>query len=278
MPPLGGSCVRGRVGTPDGWPLPGTTVTVVGPRGAQLGRVAVADTGEFAVPVDGVESVTVILSAPGADPVARVVAIGHDGDGDLGLVVLASAVRAELPAPGVWAIDPAHSTLRATARHLALSKIEGRFRRFSGSIRVVRPVEESRVEVAIEAASIDTGTDDRDAHLRSPDFLDTAGFPFLAYRSTALTHVAGERWRIDGVLTIRDIVRVVPLDVVYLGSSPDPWGGTRMAFTASTQLALRDYAIHWNMALPDGLVVIGPTLRIDLAIEAVQTAATTPSE
>jgi polyisoprenoid-binding protein YceI len=267
--PVAGSCVRGRVGTPDGWPLPGTTVTVVGPRGAQLGRVAVADTGEFTVPVDGVDSVTVILSAPGADPVARMVAVGPTGDGDLGLVVLGSAVRAALPAPGVWAIDPAHSALRATARHLSLSKVDGRFRRFSGSIHVTRPVVQSRVEVAIEAASIDTGTDDRDAHLRSADFLDTARFPSLTYRSTAVTPVAGERWRIDGMLTIRDIARVVPLDVIYLGTSPDPWGGTRMAFTASTQLSLRDYAIRWNMALPDGLVVIGPTLRIDLDIEAV---------
>jgi polyisoprenoid-binding protein YceI len=266
----GGPAVRGQVTTPDGWPLPGSTVTVVGHGGRQLGRGAVDGSGSFEIPVPEPGPVTVILAAAGVDPVARMVTVGLDGEGDLGLVVLGSAARTALPPPGVWAIDPMHSFLRATARHLGLARVEGRFTAFSGDIRVADPIERSAVQVTITAASIDTGTADRDVHLRSADFLDVERFPFLTYRSTGLTHVAGERWRVEGVLTIRDIVRNVPLDLTYLGSGPDPWGGSRMAFTAKAQLALRDYAIHWNMALPDGLTVIGPTLRLDLDVEAVR--------
>jgi polyisoprenoid-binding protein YceI len=149
--------------------------------------------------------------------------------------------------------------------------VEGRFTAFSGEIQVTEPLEESTVHLTITAASIDTGTPDRDGHLRSPDFLDVERFPFLTYRSTGLSHVAGERWRVDGILTIRDLSREVPLDLTYLGSGADPWGGTRVAFTGHARLALRDYAMNWNMALPDGLVVVGPTLRIDLDVEAVLT-------
>ena len=271
---VSGPAVRGRIATSDGWPVPGGTVTVVAHGGRQLGRGAADDAGDFAVPVAATGGVvTVILSAAGADPVARAVTVGPDGQGDVGLVVLGSAARTALPAPGLWTIDPMHSTLRATARHLGLARVEGRFTAFSGDVRVADPIEESAVQVTITAASIDTGTGDRDTHLRSPDFLDVERFPFLRYRSTGLTHIAGERWRVDGVLTIRDIAREVPLDLTYLGSGPDPWGGTRAAFTARTQLALRDYAIHWNMALPDGLTVVGPTLRIELDVEAVRVDA-----
>jgi polyisoprenoid-binding protein YceI len=265
-----GPSVRGRVTSPDGWPLPGSTVTVVAQGGRQVGRGAVDDTGEFEVPVPAGGAVTVILAAAGVDPVARLVTVGADGAGDLGLVVLGNAQRHALPAPGVWAIDPMHSFLRASARHLGLSMVEGRFTAFSGEVRVADPIERSEVQVTITAASIDTGTGDRDGHLRSPDFLDVERFPFLTYRSTGLTHVAGERWRVDGVLTIRDIAREVPLDLTYLGTGHDPWGGSRVAFIAKTRLALRDYAMHWNMALPDGLTVVGPTLRIDMDVEAIR--------
>jgi polyisoprenoid-binding protein YceI len=262
--------VRGRAASVDGWPLPGVTVTVVGPGGRQLGRGAADALGVIAVPIAGTGPVTVVLTAAGLDPVARATVVDPDGDADLGSVVLGSTERTALPAPGRWTIDPVHSTLRATARHMGLARVEGRFAAFSGDIVVADPIERSAVQVTISAPSIDTGAPDRDAHLRSADFLDVERFPFLTYTSTGLTHLGGERWRVDGVLTIRDIRKQVPLDLTYLGSGADPWGGTRAGFTATTQLALRDYAIHWNMALPDGLLVVGPTLRLELDVEAVR--------
>jgi polyisoprenoid-binding protein YceI len=265
--------LAGAVTTGDGWPLPGATVTVVGPAGRQLGRAVAYESGRFAVPVQGGGPVTVIVAAPGVDPVARNTTVDAHTDRDLGVVALQSPTHDRLPAPGQWTIDPAHTIVRATARHLALSRIEGRFTELAGSITVADPIEASSVAVTIEAASIDTGNRDRDAHLRSADFLDVKRFPALTYRSGRLTRLAGDRWRLDGTLTIRDIARDVALDLRYGGSGADPWGGTRMAVVATTQLARGDYEINWNMGLPGGLTLIGPTLRIDLDIQAVREQA-----
>ncbi|WP_203981336.1 YceI family protein [Planosporangium flavigriseum] len=264
------SGVRGMVVTVDGWPLPGAAVTIIGITGQQLGRAAADDTGAFAMPVSAPGTATVVVAAPGVDPLARTVSIHAHGVTDLGSIVLGSARRTALPAPGLWVIDPAHTIVKAKARHLALSHVEGRFKEFSGQIRVAEPIEQSSVEVSIVAASIDTGNADRDTHLRSPDFLEVERFPELTYRSERVVRHTDERWRVDGLLTIRDITRPVALDLTYLGTGPDPWGGTRIALTATTQLARKDYEINWNMGLPGGFVLVGPTLRIDLEVQAVR--------
>jgi polyisoprenoid-binding protein YceI len=261
--------VTGAVTSGDGWPMPGATVTVIDPAGQQLGRAAADETGRFTVRVDRSGPATVIVAAAGVDPVARGTTIDAHSDRDLGTVVLQSAARSHLPAPGTWAIDPAHSIVRATARHLAMSRVEGRFTEVAGTITVADPIEASSVAVTIEAASIDTGNHERDAHLRSADFLDVKQFPALTFRSDRLTPAGADHWSLHGALTIRDITRDVVLDLRYGGSGPDPWGGTRMAATATTQLHRSDYEINWNMGLPGGLTLIGPTLRIELDIQAV---------
>lgn len=262
-----GPVVRGALTTGDGWPLAGATVTAVTEAGRQLGRTVTDSAGRFQIPVAAGRA-TVIIAAAGLDPIARSVTI--DGDRDLGVVVLGNARRSRLPEPGVWTVDPAHTIVKAGARHLALSRVEGRFTEFSGTVTVADPVESSHVTVVIEADSIDTGNRDRDTHLRSPDFLDVKRFPTLAYRGRGVTRLTDDHWRLDGELTIRDITRPVPLDLHYGGSGPDPWGGTRMALTASAELARADYALSWNMGLPGGLTLIGPTLRIELDIQAVR--------
>lgn len=265
-----GAVLRGTVVTGDGWPLPGAAVTVIGPTGQQLGRAAADQAGAFAMPVSAGGVATVVVAAPGVDPLARTVSISPQGATDLGAVVLGSAKRSSLPAPGRWDIDPAHSIVRAKARHLALSHVEGRFESFAGHIVIADPIERSSVAATIDAASINTGNAERDAHLRSPDFLEVERFPVLTYRSSRVTRLTDERWHVDGELTIRDITRPVPLDLTYLGTGPDPWGGTRIALTATTQLARKDYEINWNMGLPGGFVLVGPTLRIELEIQAVR--------
>jgi polyisoprenoid-binding protein YceI len=261
--------VTGAVSTDDGWPLPGATVTVIGGAGDQIGRAVAGADGRFVVRVDDGGPATVIVAAAGLNPVARSTAVDGHGPRDLGVIVLARPGQEHLPPPGAWTIDPAHSIVRAQARHLAMSRVEGRFTELSGTIVVGDPIESSSVDVRIEAASIDTGNRDRDTHLRSPDFLDVGRFPALTYRSSGLTRLDTENWRLTGALTIRDITREVTLDVRYGGSGPDPWGGTRMAVLATTRLARADYEITWNMGLPSGLTLIGPTLRIDLDIQAV---------
>ncbi len=201
--------VRGVVTTADRWPVPGAAVTVVGPTGRQLGRTAADEGGGFEVPVAEAGPVTVVVAAAGVDPQARAVTLRPRQVVDLGVVLLGSQRRAELPARGLWTIDPIHSIVRATARHLAMSRIEGRFTAFAGVIRVADPPERSTVEVTIDAASIDTGNADRDAHLRSPDFLDVSRFPHLTYRSDAVRRASDTRWLVDGRLTIRDVTRPV---------------------------------------------------------------------
>ena len=270
MSTIDGVLVRGYVVTADRWPLPGAAVTVVGPAGRQLGRVAADGAGAFTVPVTATGQVTVIVAAAGVDPTARTVVLAAGRDADLGAVVLGSERRTRLPEPGCWEIDPAHSIVRATARHLAMSNVEGRFTAFAGRVTVAEPVARSAVAVSIDAASIDTGNAERDAHLRSPDFLDVARFPVLTYRSTRVVAGGGDRYLVQGHLTIRDVTREVPLEVTYLGCAPDPWGGTRIGLVATTQLARRDFEINWNMGVPGGLVLVGPTLRIDLEVQAVR--------
>jgi polyisoprenoid-binding protein YceI len=238
--------------------------------GQQLGRGTADDSGAFAVAVAVPGPATFICAAPGVDPLARTVTVRPHGMTDLGSIVPDSPRRTSLPEPGLWSIDPAHSIVRAKARHLALSRVEGRFTSFSGQIHLVEPLERSSVEVSMDAASIDTGNAERDAHLRSADFLDVQRFPVLTYRSGRVVRQAEERWRVDGSLTIRNISRPVALDVTYLGTGQDPWGGTRFALTATTQLARADYEMNWNMGLPGGLVTVGPTLRIELEIQAVR--------
>jgi polyisoprenoid-binding protein YceI len=271
--PSGGhplASVRGIVATPDRWPVPGAAITVVGAAGQQLGRGSADETGAFDVPLATTGPVTVIVAAVGVDPLARTIAVIPQQVSDLGIIVLNSAGRTALPAPGLWTIDPVHSIVRATARHLALSRVEGRFTAFSGHIRIAEPIEQSSVEVTIEAASIDTGNAERDGHLRSADFLDAPRFPALTYRSQEVVRHTDEQWQVEGWLTIRDVTRPVALEVAYRGCGPDPWGGTRFALVATTQLARKDYEINWNMGLPGGLVVVGPTLRIDLEVQAVR--------
>jgi len=258
------------VTTQDGWPLAEAAVTVLDAAGHQVGRTATDSTGAFRSAVPGAGAATVIVAAPGYLPQARAAHVPSRGWFDLSQVVLARAEEAVLPATGAWVIDPAHSIVRATARHLGLSRVDGRFTAFARTLLVADPVEDSAVEVSIEASSIDTANAERDAHLRSADFLDAEQFPSLHYRSTGVVRHDDEHWTLHGLLTIRDITREVPLQVTYAGTAPDPWGGTRMAFVASAELARADYEMRWNMGLPTGLALVGPTLRIDLEVQAVQ--------
>jgi len=264
--------VDGTVTTADGWPLPGAAVTLVGEGGRQLGRAVAGDDGRFSCAADAHGTSTVIVSAPGVDPLARTVNVPAHAPTDLGVLTLGSARRRALPAAGAWTIDPAHTIVRARSRHLGLSTVEGRFTEFRGTIRVAEPIEASTVDVRIQAASIDTGNAERDAHLRSGDFLDAERFPALTFRGDRVARLSGDRWTVGGALTIRDVTRSVTLDVMYQGTGPDPWGGTRLALTATTQLARRDYEMTWNMGLPGGSVLVGPTLQIDLEIQAVREA------
>ncbi|MGH9033121.1 MAG: YceI family protein [Acidimicrobiia bacterium] len=173
-------------------------------------------------------------------------------------------------APGIWEIDPVHTNVEFVARHL-LSRVRGRFRDFSGQLVIAEDPTRSSVDVTIEAASVDTGNADRDAHLRSPDFLHVERFPTLAFRGTA-TRPGTEpgHYLVDGDLTIRDVTRPVTLEVEYHGWSDDPWGGQRAAFSAMTEVQRTDFGADWNVVVETGGLLVGKTVRIELEVEAIR--------
>lgn len=181
-------------------------------------------------------------------------------------------VRTDLPTPGVWELDPAHTTVGFVVRHMMVAKVRGRFTRVSGAINIAERLEDSSVEATIDAASIDTGEEQRDNHLRSSDFLDVENHPTITFRSTRVRHVETNRWAVDGELTIRGVTRPVTLDVEYEGVARDPWGGERVGFAATTEIDREDWGLTWNVALETGGVLVGKKVKIELEVEAVRKA------
>ncbi len=175
-----------------------------------------------------------------------------------------------LPQTGTWTIDPSHSSVEFIAKHLVVSKVRGRFDAFSGTIEVADPVEQSKVEVSLDAASINTGDPDRDGHVKSGDFLDVERFPQLTFRSTGAHRRDGQIWSIPGELTIRDTTKPVTLEVEYLGVFVDPWGNEKAAFTASTELDREEFGVTWNQALETGGVLVGNKVKIEIDVQLAQ--------
>lgn len=169
-----------------------------------------------------------------------------------------------------YTIDSAHSSVDFSIRHLVVAKVRGRFTRFTGSLELdADDITRSRVTAEIEAASISTNEDKRDAHLRSADFFDVETHPRLTFASKRVECV-GRQLHVTGDLTIRGITREVVLRVEELGLAKDPWGNQRAAFSASTSIDRKDYGLHWNQLLEAGGVMVGEKVEISLDIEAVQ--------
>jgi polyisoprenoid-binding protein YceI len=171
---------------------------------------------------------------------------------------------------GEYTIDPDHSRLGFVARHAMVTKVRGSFNEFEGDgyFDAENPAN-SRLQLTIQAASIDTRNDDRDEHLRSPDFLDADNHPTLEFRSTGLRHEAGE-WLLDGDLTVAGQTRPVSLDVEFEGGALDPWGNARVGFSATTQVNREDFGLTWNQALETGGWLVGRDVRIELSVEGIQ--------
>lgn len=185
---------------------------------------------------------------------------------------MSTTATSTLPRTGTWTFDPAHSHVSFVVKHLVVSKVRGRFSSFSGTVEVADPIEDSRVEVSIDAASIDTNDEQRDGHLTSPDFLDAERFAQLSFRSTGLRHVEGDRWVLPGELTIRDVTRPVELDVEYLGLVTDPWGNDHAGFTASAEIEREAFGITWNQALEAGGVLVGSKVRLEIDVQLLPQA------
>ena len=180
-----------------------------------------------------------------------------------------------------FVIDPTHSVVEFSVKHMMISTVRGRFGDVTGSI-VLDAAQPGRstAEAEIATASIDTRADQRDAHLRSPDFFDVERFPAITFRSRRVEGAAraeGDRFRLTGDLTIRDVTREVTLDVTFEGTGRDPWAGERASFSADRKLDRRDFGLTWNQALETGGVVVGNEVRIPLEVELVRQPAGVPA-
>ncbi len=182
------------------------------------------------------------------------------------------AVDVELPAPGAWEIDSGHAEVAFVGRHFGLTRIRGRFTAVSGTVTIAEPIEESTVEVDIEMASVHSGDQARDDHLRSSDFFDVENHPTARFVATGLT-VDGRRGRLGGELTMVGVTRPVTLDVEYLGQAVDPWDNQRAMFSATSTIDRSDWGLTWNMVLDAGGLLVSKEIRLEIDLELVRQAA-----
>jgi polyisoprenoid-binding protein YceI len=177
----------------------------------------------------------------------------------------------------IWQIDPAHSTIEFSVKHMMFTTVRGRFTKFTGTISAdEQNPNNSTATVEIDAASIDTGTGDRDAHLRSADFLDVQQYPTMTFRSTRVTGAhskAGDRFEMNGELTIRGRAIAVTLQASFEGIGKDPWGKQRAGFSAKTEIDRRQWGLEWNQSLETGGVLVGHAVKIEADVQAVKQEA-----
>ena len=178
-----------------------------------------------------------------------------------------------------WKIDSAHSQFQFTVRHMMISNVRGWFERFSGTVEFDEkdPVR-SRMDLQVEAASINTKEPKRDDHLRSPDFFNAAQYPYLTYKSRRVEKVDATHGRVIGDLIIRDVSHEVVLDVEYTGQAKSPWGTMSAGFNAQTKISRKRWGLNWNQALETGGVLVGDEITIDIEMEIVKQAEPTQVE
>jgi len=173
-----------------------------------------------------------------------------------------------LPSAGTWTLDPSHTHVGFVAKHLMVTKVRGTFGEVEGTVVVGERPENSRVDVAINVASVDTGFADRDAHLRGSDFFDATNHPVMRFVSTSVEphHHA---WRLHGELTIKDVTRPVVLDLDFDGVATDPWGKPHAAFSARTEIDREEWGLNWNVALEAGGWLVSKKVTIEIEAQLV---------
>lgn len=182
-----------------------------------------------------------------------------------------TTATAPAPATTTWTIDPSHSEVGFAVTHLMISKVRGRFATVSGTVTYDEAdFSQATADVTIDAASIDTREDKRDAHLRSADFFDVERFPALTFKSRRVLGQSPRALQLTGDLTIRDVTREVVLDVEFTGAQTDPWGNQKSAFTATTTISRSAFGLTWNAALETGGVLVGDDVRIALDVQLLR--------
>jgi len=171
--------------------------------------------------------------------------------------------------PGVWTIDPSHSTVSFIARHLVITKVRGTFGELSGAVTIAEDKLSSSVQATIGMASVTTGDEGRDGHLKSPDFFDVESFPTMTFTSTALRG-SDANYVLTGDLNIKGVSKSVDLDLTFEGVSPDPWGGTRVGFSATGEINRRDFGLDFEVILDTGGALVSEKIKIEIEAQAIR--------
>jgi polyisoprenoid-binding protein YceI len=170
-----------------------------------------------------------------------------------------------------WQVDTSHTHINFTARHMMIAKVRGEFMKYDIHVDFDQETPaNTTVDVSIHAASINTRDPQRDAHLRSPDFLNADAYPMLIFKSTRVEQIGPNHGRLIGDLTIRDVTREVVLDVDYAGLAKSPWGKTSVGFSASTTINRKDWDLTWNQAPETGGWLVGDQINIEIEMELIQ--------
>ncbi len=212
------------------------------------------------------------VTAEGYAPFHGATLVGDPAQPGTGEIVLDSVDPPLLPQPGHWELDPGHSSIGFSARHIGFARINGRFNTFAGAVRIAERMEDSSMHVIIDAASINTGLRMRDDHLRSADFLDAARHPTVEFYSERFIHRSGSRWSVAGALTLHGVSRSVTLDTQYLGLGTGLEGEPRAACRATAELNREDFTLNWQSMLAHGIAAIGSTVEVTLDVQVVHKA------
>ena len=172
-----------------------------------------------------------------------------------------------------YSVDPAHSEVGFTVRHMGFSKVHGSFGEFNAVVEMAgEDLSTLKTNATIVAASVTTQDQKRDEHLRSADFFDVESHPELTFESTGVSDISGNSFKLHGKLTIRGISKDVVLDAEFLGEGVDPWGGTRVGLEAGTTINRKEFGLNWNAALEAGGVLVSDKVQLNLQIQAVRQA------
>ncbi len=174
---------------------------------------------------------------------------------------------------GDYALDVTHSRLGFSVRHAMVTTVRGQFSDFAGTAHIdtANPAESS-VSLTIQVGSVDTGTADRDGHLRSPDFFDAEAYPTMGFTSTSVTRDEDGVWQITGDLTIKDVTHAVTIPFEETGSARDPFGNVRVGFEGGTTISRKDWGLTWNAALETGGVLVSDKVKLEFDVSAVRSA------
>ncbi len=170
-----------------------------------------------------------------------------------------------------WELDPVHSLIEVSVKHMMVSTVKGRFKKFTVDLALdEQNPENSSIDVTADAASIDTGQEMRDNHLRSPDFLDVANFPTITFKSKKVERQGEEHARVIGDLTIRGVTKEVAFDATFEGEVKDMQGKRRAAFSAKSSISRKDFGLNWNVALESGGWLVSDKVQIAIELEVVE--------